>query len=49
MEDVAGEAGCDMSTIKKFALSSKIPIEKILIMAVDSDGIAYIMRKDDNS
>ena len=48
MEDVAGEAGCDLSKIKKIALSSRIPIEKILIMAVDSEGIAYIMRKDDN-
>ncbi|MBR4857752.1 MAG: DUF421 domain-containing protein [Clostridia bacterium] len=49
MEDVAGEAGCDPSRVKKLAVSSKIPMEKILIMAVDSDGIAYIMRKDDNS
>lgn len=49
MEDVAGEAGCDVSKVKKIAISSNIPIEKILIMAVDSEGIAYLMRKDDNS
>lgn len=47
--DVAAEAGYDPSKIKKFALSSKIPLEKILVMAVDTDGIAYLIRKDDNS
>ena len=47
--DVVNESGYDISKIKKLAISSKIPIEKILIMAVDSDGIAYIVRKDENS
>lgn len=47
--DVAAEAGYDPSKIKKFAISSKIPLEKIMIMAVDTDGIAYLIRKDDNS
>lgn len=47
--DVVSESGYDISKIKKLAISSKIPIEKILIMAVDSDGIAYIVRKDENS
>lgn len=47
--DVAEESGYDLSKIKKFALSSRIPIEKILIMAVDSDGIAYIVRKDESN
>ena len=47
--DVVNESGYDVSKIKKLAISSKIPIEKILIMAVDSDGIAYIVRKDENS
>lgn len=46
--DVVNESGYDISKIKKLAISSKIPIEKILIMAVDSDGIAYIVRKDEN-
>ena len=47
--DVVNESGYDISKIKKLAISSKIPVEKILIMAVDSDGIAYIVRKDENS
>ncbi len=47
--DVAAQSGYDISKIKKLALSSKIPVEKIMIMAVDSDGIAYIVRKDENS
>lgn len=48
LEDVVKDAGYSMSEIKKMALSSRIPVEKILIMSVDSDGISYLARKDDN-
>ncbi len=49
IEDMVKESGCDISKIRKFVLSSKIPIERILVMSVDSDGIAYIAGKDENS
>lgn len=49
IEDMVKESGYDISKIKKFALLSKIPIEKILVMSVDSDGIAYITGKDENA
>lgn len=46
--DTAAESGFGIDKIKKFAISSNIPIEKILIMTVDSDGIAYVARKEEN-
>lgn len=46
--DMVSESGFDLDKIKKFAISSKIPIGEILIMTVDSDGIAYIARKEEN-
>ncbi len=49
IEDMVKESGYDISKIRKFVLSSKIPIERILVMSVDSDGIAYIAGKDENS
>jgi len=49
IEDMVKESGYDISKIRKFVLSSKIPTEKILVMSVDSDGIAYIAGKDENS
>lgn len=45
--DVVTESGCDTAKIKKLILSSGIPENKILLMAVDSEGIAYIAKKDD--
>lgn len=48
IEDMVKESGYDMSKIKKFALMSKVPVEKIVIMSVDSDGIAYIAEKGDS-
>ena len=45
--DVVKESGCDTAKIKKLILSSGIPENKILLMAVDSEGIAYIAKKDD--
>lgn len=49
LEDGVKESVFDISEIKKLALSSKIPIEKILIMGVDSNGIAYISKKEDET
>lgn len=48
IEDVVRDSGYDLSAVKKLALTNRIPVEKILIMSVDSDGVAYIARKDDN-
>ncbi len=48
IEDMAKESGYDVSKIKKFALASKIPVEKIVIMSVDSEGIAYIEKREDD-
>ena len=48
-DEMVAESGYDFSKIKKFAISSGIPIRKILIMTVDSDGIAYIARKEDDA
>lgn len=48
LEDVVKDAGYNTAEIKKMVLSNKIPIEKILIMSVDSNGVSYLARKDDN-
>lgn len=48
LEDVVKYAGYNTSDIQKMVLSSKIPAEKIMIMCVDSDGVSYLARKDDN-
>lgn len=48
LEDVVKDAGYNTSDIQKMVLSNKIPAEKILIMCVDSDGVSYLARKDDN-
>lgn len=49
IEDVVKDSEFDISTIKKFALMNKIPVEKILIMSVDSDGVAYIAERNDKA
>ena len=46
IEDTAAEAEMELSKIKKLVISSKIPLEEILIMTVDTEGISYIARKD---
>ncbi len=46
MDDVVSEAELEMSQIKKLVISTKIPVEEILIMTVNSEGISYIARKD---
>lgn len=49
VEDMIKESGYDLNEIKKFALLNKISADKILIMCVDSEGVAYIARKDEES
>ncbi len=48
LEDVAKDAGYNTTDINKMVLSSKLPIEKILIMCVDSDGVSFLARKGDD-
>ena len=48
LEDVAKDAGYNTTDINKMVLSSKLPIEKILIMCVDSDGVSFLGRKGDD-
>lgn len=48
LEDVVKDAGYNISNITKMALSNRIPVEKILIMSVDSDGVSYLAQKDDD-
>ena len=48
LEDVVKDAGYNTAEIRKMVLSNKIPAEKILVMCVDSDGVSYLARKDDN-
>jgi len=48
LEDVVKDAGYNTAQIQKMVLSNKVPSEKILIMCVDSDGVSYLARKDDN-
>ena len=48
LEDVVKDAGYNISDITKMALSNRIPVEKILIMSVDSDGVSYLAQKDDD-
>lgn len=48
LEDVVKDAGYNTADVKKMVLSSKIPIEEILIMIVDTEGVSYLARKDDN-
>ena len=47
IEDTVTESGLDTDKIKKLVISSKIPLEEIIIMTVTSDGKAFIARKGD--
>lgn len=49
IEDMVKESGYDMSKIKKIALMNNVPVENILVLSVDSDGVAFIARKDENA
>ncbi len=46
VEETLAESGFDISKINKLILSSKMPIENIMIMTVDKNGISYIAGKD---
>lgn len=48
IEDTVSEAEFDISTVKKLIISSKIPLEEILIMTVDKEGTAYLAEKEDD-
>lgn len=48
LEDVVKDAGYDMSEIKKMVISGKVSVKNILIMSVDSGGVSYLERKEDN-
>ena len=48
IDDTIAESGLDSDKIKKLVISSKIPIDEIIIMTVTSDGKAFIARKGDS-
>ena len=48
LEDVVKDAGYNLTEIKKMVLSSKLSADKILIMSVDSSGVSYLARKEDD-
>ena len=46
IEETLAESEFDISKVNKLILSSRIPIEKIMILTVDKNGISYIAEKD---
>lgn len=48
IEDTVSEAECDLNTVKKLIISSKTPLDRILIMTVDKDGRTYLAKKEDD-
>ncbi|MBQ2904340.1 MAG: DUF421 domain-containing protein [Clostridia bacterium] len=46
VEDAVEQSQIEPDKIKKFILSSKIPLDEILIMTVGKDGIIFLARKD---
>ena len=46
IEETLEESGLDISKINKLILSSKMPVEKIMILTVDKNGISYIAGKE---
>lgn len=48
IDDIVAESGFDTDKIKKLVISSKIPLEEIIIMTVTSDGKAFIARRGEN-
>ena len=46
IEETLAESRLDADKINKLILSSKIPIENIMIMTVDKNGISYIAERD---
>ncbi|MBQ2848661.1 MAG: DUF421 domain-containing protein [Clostridia bacterium] len=49
VDNAVEQSQFDISKIQKLVLSSKIPVEEIMIMTVNKDGIAYIARKDNEN
>lgn len=45
IEDTVTESGLDTDKIKKLVISSKVPLEEIVIMTVTADGKAFIARR----
>ena len=48
IDDTVAESGFDTDKIKKLVISSKIPLEEIIIMTVTSDGKAFIARRGES-
>lgn len=46
IEDTVAESEIEPSKIQKIIISSKIPLDEILIMTVNPKGTSYIVRKD---
>lgn len=46
IEETLEESGFDIIKVKKLILSSKMPVEKIMILTVDKNGISYIAEKE---
>lgn len=46
VEETVAESGFDIGKINKLILSSKVPVEKIMILTVDKNGISYIAGKE---
>lgn len=47
IDDTVSESGLDKDKIKKLVISSKIPLEEIIIMTVTADGKTFIARRGD--
>lgn len=48
IDETVKDSCFDITKVKKIALSTDIPVEKILIMTVDSEGLAYIAQKGED-
>lgn len=49
IDETVKDSTFDISHVKKIIVSSKIPVEEILIMTVDSKGNVYIERKENET
>ncbi len=48
IDDTVAESGLDRDKVKKLIISSKIPLEEIIIMTVTADGKAFIAKRGDD-
>lgn len=46
IEETVADSELDITKINKLVLSSKIPLENILIMTVNKNGVSFVERKD---